>query len=1334
MACTRPVVEALEKRMLLHGIGADGKQINDGDGAETGSLVVADYTDGSTGYTTSYGPTGAAPASLPSDPWTTGNKTVLYIRATYSDTPTTDPESAAAVTTKMGVVNQFILDDSFGQASLTTTVTGLIVLPQTQAYYLSHGDFSLRNDAIAAAKAANPAWDTALFDLDAVRFNGGPGNYAGQAYVGARGVWLKTSTAGVAEHEFGHNFGNWHANSWSLTDPQTVIGTGTNVEYGDPFDVMGPAGGGAQHYNVYYKWSLGWIPDANVAHVAAGGTFQLSANDLGGTVSASALYAIDVTKDARHYWLDFRQNAGWSSNPWVMNGVGLRWSPFGGAIGNSNSGTELLDTTPNSVDGKTDSYLVAGRTFDDNVSGIHITPTAMHAAANGQPPYMDVVVNLGSSAADHAPTGSVTPSALSVAPGTTVNFTANATDVDGDALAYYWDFGDKAFGTDAATASHSWGTAGQYRVRLTVSDMKGKSFSKSVLIAVGSPAVTNTIKGRVLDTSGNPVADVRVYNGLLTSDLNYREAYTDADGTYTLVNVAAGSYAMTAAKAAWNLTRADFLNNVTVTGSSQTMPNVDFTATPHVYKISGKVTYDGTVGVAGAIVTDGNGHGEPTDASGNYTFFEPLGTYPMTATKAGLTFQAGTVSINFADATRHFQANGGFISGAIAGLPSTVTATITDGIHTTTAKGGTGLQGGFWSLGPLPNGPWHVTATAPGYTLTPTGWTSPAQVAGSTSGLNFTATATAAYVLRGRITDRTQPLAGVTVSADSGSGPVITVTDMYGDFAFSALANGIYTVTPTLAGYTFTQASQPVTINNADVTNTAFVTTNVNAAPTVATPAGATPSPVTGTSTNLSVLGADADDGEAELRYTWSVFSAPPGGTATFDQNGANSSKNALATFTRAGAYVLRVTIGDELGASVVSDVPVNVAATPTFAVLTPGNPTIYPGSQQQFTATMYDQFAMAMGAPPPFAWSVVGVGSIDQNGLYTAPGGAGAYTVNAVAGAITASTSGQVANQATVAGRYVFYNNSFWDGNDPAAAPSDDGAIASDKQALLPGQTATFANYTSYDKGINGVMIDVTGLPGGSGLSAADFTFVVGNTSDTSSWLPATAPIPLVIRRGAGAGGSDRVEIVWPDGTVQKKWLQVTMLADANTGLAAADVFYFGNAVGESGDTPGNAIVDVTDEINARNNQTGFLNPPSIANVYDYTRDRMVDVTDQLVARNNQTGFLTKLVLITAPTVGAAPAQAAASGAIATAPWAAPQTDSVSVAGNEVVHRHRGHGTKRAASGKHASPVIRAPLARAASIFAGARLSADGSPRGVWAGIVTTQYNTQGRPKTLFR
>jgi hypothetical protein len=55
-------------------------------------------------------------------------------------------------------------------------------------------------------------------------------------------------------------------------------------------------------------------------------------------------------------------------------------------------------------------------------------------------------------------------------------------------------------------------------------------------------------------------------------------------------------------------------------------------------------------------------------------------------------------------------------------------------------------------------------------------------------------------------------------------------------------------------------------------------------------------------------------------------------------------------------------------------------------------------------------------------------------------------------------------------------------------------------------------------------------------------------------------------VRHNQGTAGSDRVEIIWDRGAIQNVWLQVTVLANGNTGLAAPDVFYFGNRIGNFG------------------------------------------------------------------------------------------------------------------------------------------------------------------------
>jgi len=218
----------------------------------------------------------------------------------------------------------------------------------------------------------------------------------------------------------------------------------------------------------------------------------------------------------------------------------------------------------------------------------------------------------------------------------------------------------------------------------------------------------------------------------------------------------------------------------------------------------------------------------------------------------------------------------------------------------------------------------------------------------------------------------------------------------------------------------------------------------------------------------------------------------------------------------------------------------------------------------------------------------------------------------------------------ATVAGRHVFYNDSAYD--NPDLGGSDQLAIAHDKQALLPGQTATLANYTSYHLGLNGIMVDVAGLPADAALDAGDFRFHAGNDGEPANWAGAPSPTTITVQRGQGDQDSDRIVLVWDDNPVTNRWLQLTVRATADTGLAEDDVFYFGNAVGESGNSAADARVNAFDVLAARNNPRNLLNSAPIDFHYDFNRDQRVNAADMLLARNNQTHFLDGLKLITVP------------------------------------------------------------------------------------------------------
>jgi len=221
----------------------------------------------------------------------------------------------------------------------------------------------------------------------------------------------------------------------------------------------------------------------------------------------------------------------------------------------------------------------------------------------------------------------------------------------------------------------------------------------------------------------------------------------------------------------------------------------------------------------------------------------------------------------------------------------------------------------------------------------------------------------------------------------------------------------------------------------------------------------------------------------------------------------------------------------------------------------------------------------------------------------------------------------------AEVVGRHVFYNHSAFDGNDPQAGVADDRAIAADKAALLPGQSAAFANYTSYHRGINGIMIDVVGMPDLAGLttetSSQYFRFRVGNDAAVDTWSDAPAPDGIAVRDGAGTDASDRITIAWPDYAIKNQWLEVTVLATPATGLIEDKVFHFGNAVGETGNSTSDAHVTTADLLLVRNNPRNFLSPAPVDFPYDFNRDQRVNATDVLLARSNRTGFPGALRLI---------------------------------------------------------------------------------------------------------
>jgi hypothetical protein len=243
------------------------------------------------------------------------------------------------------------------------------------------------------------------------------------------------------------------------------------------------------------------------------------------------------------------------------------------------------------------------------------------------------------------------------------------------------------------------------------------------------------------------------------------------------------------------------------------------------------------------------------------------------------------------------------------------------------------------------------------------------------------------------------------------------------------------------------------------------------------------------------------------------------------------------------------------------------------------------------------------------------GLGAIDPHSVFHWVDGQGAMLVT-VNGDSTVFEFYSVESGGTLIDRYVtnprafvtakpFYNSSAFD------AAGDDNAIATDKRPLFAGQRAAFANYTSYDRGLNGLVLEFDGDAPPDRLTAADFQVRVGNIDNPLQWSLGPAPSTVTIQHGM-ASGTHRVYLTWPDHAVENTWLELTVLATAATALEDPVAFYYGNAVGESGNFSTDALVDWGDVWGPT---IGSNHPVVVDDPFDYNRDGRRNAGDAAIA-----------------------------------------------------------------------------------------------------------------------
>ncbi len=506
-----------------------------------------------------------------------------------------------------------------------------------------------------------------------------------------------------------------------------------------------------------------------------------------------------------------------------------------------------------------------------------------------------------------------------------------------------YSFAGLANGTYTVTpslAGHTF-TPTSATVVLNGSDFTGQNFTA----VAASHGISGAVSGAV--TSGVSIA---------LSGAASRATTTDSSGNYSFTGLANGTYTVTPSIAGYSFSPASI--SVTVSGGSQTGKN--FTATALTYGISGAVS--GSV-LSGVTVTMSGSASRTTttDASGNFAFTGLTnGSYGVAPSLTGYSFSptSRVATVNGADVTAvNFVASG--IVGPTYAISGTVSGAVAAGVTVTLggAASGTAVtdSSGAFAFASLANGNYTVTPALAGYSFAPVNASVTVNGADVT-GRNFVASVVT-HGISGAVSGAV--VAGVTVTL-TGAASRTTATDGSGNYAFTGLSGGSYTITPTLAGYSFSPTSLAATVSGADVTGKNFTSALLAIYAISGTVSGSVASDVTvtlsGTASGTTTTGAGGTysfgsltNGSYTVTPTRSNYGFNPANrsvtVAGSSQSGQDFTSSAAATYslsgTVTGPWVENVLV--TLGGAATSTTRTNASGAYSFQGLYAGSYTVTP-------------------------------------------------------------------------------------------------------------------------------------------------------------------------------------------------------------------------------------------------------------------------------------------------------------------------------------------------------------------------------------------------------
>jgi len=197
-----------------------------------------------------------------------------------------------------------------------------------------------------------------------------------------------------------------------------------------------------------------------------------------------------------------------------------------------------------------------------------------------------------------------------------------------------------------------------------------------------------------------------------------------------------------------------------------------------------------------------------SSGSGSYNWTIPSGQTPGADYQIKVSSATNTSWNDMSDASFAIVATYS-ISGTVTGAGTGVTVALngaSTATTTTDADGSysfTGLTSGNYSFTGLTNGSYTITPSKTGYGFSPVNRGVTINGANVT-GQNFTGTAVVTYSISGTVTGAGT---GVTVALN-GASTASTTTDASGNYSFTGLTSGSYTITPSKTGYGFSPVNR----------------------------------------------------------------------------------------------------------------------------------------------------------------------------------------------------------------------------------------------------------------------------------------------------------------------------------------------------------------------------------------------------------------------------------------------------------------------------------------------------------------------------------------------